>query len=255
MNPSSAPLEAIPSDILQELTWMAGQYWFCAKDGGHGTKSSGQTWRCLISQGKLEMKYSDMVKLHSGSSQDDEFNWLENTPAGSGSGKSAAELFTYQEQANYEAYFIELDSVDRPDEIGAMVNDTCIGATKVEPEDTAILICAYTDGFEGDSVTFQLAYNTKKSRPRIGYYYVLNTQTGIKENRKIKIGEKQPYYLVSLTNNHNSLLNQGDSWLQLYPNLSGTDVNISYFVPVENQVDIQLVNLMGQVMACWQAKC
>jgi len=236
------PVSAIPLATLDNIAWMAGQYWFCVNEKPY-PDGSGGLWRCACSEGDLSVKYGDMIKLYSRTN--DNFYWQLNTPVGPGIDKPPSALFSFEEQANYEALFIELDSTNLPDEIGAIVNDTCIGATKVFPEDDTVLICAYTERFEGEEISFQFAYNTKTTNTPVDDYYVLNPRTGIRENRRIRVGEKQPYYFISLKENKNQVFIQPAGWVKCHPNPASAEVTIDCFIDRESKVHLTIMNTLG----------
>ena len=242
------PVNAIPSVARDNLTRMAGQYWYCVNENPY-PDGSGGLWRCACSKGDVEVNYGDMIKLYSNA--DASFNWQQLIPSSPGTEKPPAELFSYEEQANYEAFFLELDTSDLPDEIGAMVNDTCIGATKVYSDEDTVLICAYTEGFEGEEISFQFAYSTKNSRPRIRAYSVLNNRTGIKEQRSIKVGENQPYYFISFKDASREASGPGSGWINCHPNPASREVIVDFFLDKEGEVTLQLVSTLGNVISSW----
>lgn len=242
------PVHAIPPETRDNLTWMAGQYWYCYNQNPY-PDGSGGLWRCARNEGEVEVKYGDMIKLYS--SVNGSFSWQQNTPSVPGIDKPPSELFVYEEQADYNAYFLELDTTDLPDEIGAMVNDTCIGATKVFPGEDTVLICAYTEGFEGEQVSFQFAYSTKSDRPRILEYSVLNNLSGIKEQRRMRIGENQPYYFISFKDASRETSGPGSGWINCYPNPASREVIVDFFLDKEGDVTLQLVSTVGNVISSW----
>ena len=242
------PVIAIPPETRDNLTWMAGQYWYCFNENPY-PDGSGGLWRCACSQGDVAIKYGDMVKLYSNVT--DDFTWQQNNPADQGFDKPAAELFLYNEQANYEAYILELDTNNLPDEVGAMIEDSCIGASQVLPGEDTVLLCAYTEGFEGEEISFQFAYNTKSAKPKIKEYLVLNTKTGIKEKRRIKAGEKEPYFFVSFRKETDKELQGYGAKLRCYPNPATNEVLVDYFLPKESVASFQLINIVGKEISNW----
>jgi hypothetical protein len=252
---TQSPFEAIPEYLLPHLRTISGQYWTCLNYAfitppPKASANSIGEWRCLCNQGKVELEYNDMIILILGNTTEQVFSW--NRIGGSGTiiKKEAPEYFQYSEQPNYEAIIIDLDSIDMPDEIGAFAGDSCIGATKVMPGDTSAMICAYTQGFEGEEISFELIYSTKGSRPVIDNYLVFNNQTRINQNGKIKIGEKQPFYLVSFSKNteQTPLINLPS--LHCLPNPSSAKVTITYLLPYESKVKICITNILGKEMMC-----
>jgi hypothetical protein len=211
-----SPFAAIPENILDNLRFMAGQYWSCVfNDPIPGNPGPG-CWRCAINQGRLEINYGDMVKLTSVSNNS--FTWQQNNSNEPSIEKLKAESYTYTEQYNYDAIFIELDTTNLPSEIGAFAGDSCVGATKVLPGDSTVLICAYTEGYEGEDITFELVYNTKSSRPERPEYFVENPISGKSEQKRIKVGDKQSYHFVSFKSKSDNIINAEVNELHCYPN-------------------------------------
>ena len=248
---TQSPFEAIPAELLPHLKYIKAQYWSCLNTDFISphyksiTTSTG-SWRCECNQGRIEMQYNDMVIMTLGDRDSLIFAWNRAGGGGAFNNKNAPENFLFKEKEDYEALFIDLDSIDLPDEIGAFAGDSCIGATKVLPDDTSAMICAYTKGFEGEEISFELIYSTKATRPVVDDYLVFNDQTRIKEHGKIKIGEKKQYYLVSFNKNkdHTDLINS--SWIHCVPNPAINEATIIYFIPGEAKVKITLTNIWAK---------
>jgi hypothetical protein len=237
------PFGAIPESVLDNLDYMWGQHWSCFNEKPY-PDGSGGLWRCACNEGKIELNYGDMVVLHSRIEQP--LVWIQSGNGVQGDGKGAAEFFTFEEQAQYDPIYVEMDTMNLPEEIGAFAGDSCIGATKVLPGDTTVLICAYTEGFEGEEITFEQYYTTKALRPAVDDYMVLNTHTGIMEKRRIIAGENQPYFLVSFRKEAGITASDTPPWIQCHPNPAGDNVTVSYFNPTVINVSIQLLNLLGR---------
>lgn len=247
---TQSPFDAIGTEFLDKITWIAGQYWYCHKESNH-TKNSGYWWRCACEQGRIELKYADMIEIFP-SEDIPEFHWQYRGLPSLQDPKNPSQLFQYNEQPEYNAMFIELDTMSRPVEIGAFAGDSCIGATTVLPTDTTVLICGYTQGYEGQEITFDLVYPARSSGPEYDDYYVLNNQTGIPEQRRIIVGEKQPYFLVSFKHGTQSSAPVESSWLQCRPNPADNEVTVSYFINHETAPNIKLMNNLGILVKSWE---
>ncbi len=180
------------------------------------------------------------------------FHWQYGGIFASVEPKAPSLYFQYEEQPAYDAIFIELDTLNLPEEIGAFAGDSCIGATTVLPSDTMALICAYTEGFEGEEITFELLYPTKSARPRCRDYSVLNTTTGIREKRRIVAGENQPYFLVSLKSPENIPAVEAAFNVNVRPNPARDEFTVSYFSGEEALVELSLINTLGLPVRSWQ---
>lgn len=247
---TQSPFDAIAPEFLDKIDWMQGQYWYCQKESNH-TKNSGYWWRCACSQGSVELKYADMIVIHP-TENITNFHWQFEGQSSVVDPKNPSLLFQYHEQPEYDAIIIELDTMNRPEEIGAFAGDSCIGATQVLLTDTTVLICGYTQGFEGQEITFDLKYPTKSARPKCDDYFVLNNQTGIREKRRIVVGEKQPCFLVSLKQEAGNLQEQESTWVQCQPNPASNEVTVSYFLHKEANISFELTNTLGSVIMAWK---
>lgn len=253
---TQSPFDAIPEEVLPHLKSIRAQYWSCLNYAfiappPKSTASSIGEWKCLCNQGRIEMEYNDMVILTLGNTYEQTFAWNRAGGGGALINKDAPEYFQFSEQPDYEAIFIDLDSIDLPDEIGAFAGDSCIGATKILPDDTAAMICAYTQGFEGEEISFELMYSTKTTRPVVDDYLVFNNNTRINENRKIIIGEKQPFYLVSFNKSNTNTEMINPTSIHCLPNPAGNEAIIAYFIPGESKVQIRLSNSLGKEVIQW----
>jgi hypothetical protein len=245
---TQSPFDAIGTDFLDKITWIAGQYWYCHKETIE-TKSTAYWWRCACEQGKIELKYADMIEIFPSENIPD-FHWQTGGAPSLVDPKIPSQSFNFQEQPEYAPIMIELDTNVLPQEIGAFAGDSCIGATTVLPDDTLALICAYTDGFEGQEITFEMIYPTKSLR-QDDDYLVLNTRTGIRERRNIIAGEDQPYFLVSFKNNYDSDIPIIQDWLQCRPNPANQQVTISYFIKKDSRVHLKLTDMTGRDVKDW----
>jgi hypothetical protein len=248
---TQSPFDAIGIEFLDKIDQITGQYWSCIKKDPSPTKSTGGgIWYCACQQGRVEIKYGEMVVI--GPSEDiTNFHWQMAGQTPIEDPKAPSQSFQYLEKPEYDPLFIELDTLDLPEEIGAFAGDSCIGATMVLPSDTMALICAYSQGFEGEEITFEMIYSTKSGRPKCRDYYVMNHFTGIREQRRIIAGEKQPYFLVSLKQSEESILNETFFNLQVMPNPAKDEFIIAYFTSQNSSVEMQLFNALGVQIHSW----
>ncbi|MDX9905265.1 MAG: T9SS type A sorting domain-containing protein [Bacteroidales bacterium] len=239
-----SPFDAIGEEFLEDMNMLKGKYWSCIKkDPGH-TKTTGGIWACACQQGRVEIKYGEMIEIYP-TEDIPLFHWQMDWMQQESEPKPPSLLFQYEEKAEYDALFIELDTLNLPEEIGAFAGDSCIGATTVLPTDTMALICAYTEGFEGEEITFELLFPTKSARPRCRDYSVLNTTTGIREKRRIVAGENQPYFLVSLKSQENIPAEAMTFNLSVRPNPASNEFTVSYFTGEEALIELSLINALG----------
>jgi hypothetical protein len=242
---SQWPFDAIPDNVLDELTVIKEQDWCCVKEWHYIEGNLVPYWICAVHKGDVSFDYGDMVILKTNS--DLSFQWQRygNTP--SSEEKSATEYFQFNEQSNYTSFFIELDTNSNPQEIGAFIGDSCVGASTVLTNDTNVLIPGYIEGMSGD-VTFEEYYDSLKSgKPKIKEYFVNNIKTRTWEKRIINTGEKQDYYLISFKTG--KITNETESnsvSINCAPNPLKNEVTIKFTVHKECMLQIVVYDLYGK---------
>jgi hypothetical protein len=108
------------------------------------------------------------------------------------------EAFDYYETAEYVPFYFEMDSTSGIQEIGLTVNDSCVGASVVEPSDSLVEVNAYLQGMpSGVPIQVETYSGFKSAKPGSNDYSVLDLKTGKRISRKIYTGEGRPYYMLS----------------------------------------------------------
>jgi len=211
------PLEAL-SYVLPDMVMARGHDWAIVDMGG-----SNETLWILIPEDAV-IKYGEMAIIETSAQKT--FQWF--------SGKQEIENqtndpenFQYEEKADYTAFIIEPDTSNLPLEIGAFVNDTCVGACVVEPGDSLVLLRGYMPAGEGDSVIFENYYGSRSANnQRLDDYYVFNKEKNRKERRAIKTGENKRFYLVSFNKKEGQEIAQEGFAIHVYPNPTTGILNI-----------------------------
>ncbi len=243
---TQSPFDAIATEFLDNIGWMAGQYWYCHKEIIH-TKNSGYSWVCACAQGRIEIKYGDMIKVFPWPEDINDFHWQMPGQPPQIAPKLAVEYFQYQEQAAYDPYMIELDTSDLPLEIGAFAGDSCIGASKVYSNDTVVLVRGFTEGFEGEPITFEMYYGPEKSTSgRIRDYMVSTPGQAHWQKRTIVAGEKQYWFDISFKEETNSSVEKPVSWMNCRPNPFNHTCTIDYSIPENSIVQLEVMDVFGK---------
>lgn len=245
------------ADVLDELYHIKGQTFNCYRynypiSNDCGLKSekdySPGTWIC---NNRPNIKYGDMIMVKPEEDAFFQWNYSGNPP--SNLDIPAVEHFEYEEQATYTTLVIELDTTTaNPIEIGAFVNDTCVGACTVNELDSVVVLSAYMYGEPGDSVTFEQHFSSGKStNTKVNEYLVLNNQTNIKEKRVVKTGGKQDIYQISFRNEdfEEDLTHIDDFNIHIYPNPASTIIHIEYTLPKYSSVNIVVFDAIGKKVA------
>lgn len=238
------PVEAIPDEIEDDISMIKGQYWVCYNEspGGESTQ-----WACVCNKGRTAIKYGDMVKIKA-RNQVNDFHWAIHGMTPNVADRPEVEYFSYEEQESYTPIFVEMDSSINPIEIGAFVNDSCVGATTVFEDDSTVLILAYTDDLSGD-ISFEQHYGLKSFLPPITKYAV-RSNSRKREVRSIHTDEGEDYYVVSLKNGEKATKSNSekDFWIKCMPNPAKERCTIKYYFSEDTDISIRVFSIYGNLV-------
>ncbi|RLC52273.1 MAG: hypothetical protein DRH79_05080 [Candidatus Cloacimonadota bacterium] len=216
-----------------------------------------QDWSAYYSEGTWKYKtsyetddpptlsYADMVKVkcHNTISS---FCWDNGTPGDSKSTFADPEYYSYEEQIDYIPLFIELDETDLPQEIGAFVSDECIGATVVESDLTQIN--AYTTSVNPGDIELELYYGSRSAMQNktIATYKCVSSNDPEKIQQSLNTGENAEAWFVSLREDSSIIPSAIELTLTNYPNPFNPTTTISYNIPQDGKVSLEIYNIKGQ---------
>lgn len=157
-----------------------------------------------------------------------------------------SQYFTYDYLADYEA----IDVMDIPEdviEIGVYEDDNCVGAVVVQDNDEQIL--AYTTG--QSPISFEVVTGNRQANQPINNYSVLNRETGNYENRPLISGQQKHSVIMfgnledpqSNTPSTDAVILYGN-----YPNPFNPETNISFSLPADQEIELSIYNLKGQLV-------
>jgi hypothetical protein len=239
---SQSPFDAL-ADILDELTLIKHQDWYCVKDWGYFPPDGNLKpyWICDGSKGGLE--YGDMLQLEC--SQDVTFQWG-GTASDGILDEPEPEYYSFTEEPDYTPIVIDLDTTENPQEIGAFINDTCIGACVVMPDDTVAGIQGYIGDLSGE-ITFEEYYGSTKSNPaKISSYMVYEPEPDIKTFRTIHTSEKRKFYHVSFKHQETSALDHAPIAFTIHPNPCSSGCGFDYSLPFPSEVLLEVFDVTGR---------
>ncbi len=235
------PFDAL-SNVLPNLKTIKGQYWAAANMG----TPSDPDW---ILTKPYPLHYGDMLILEPFTTTT--FTWHTYGNPGNNLTFEDTQHYSYTPSGEYTPVFIEIDTSDRPLEIGAFVNDSCIGATRVNADDTLVLLRSYAPENTGDSIVFEKYYGNKSTDKKIvKSYYVYNTKFKINEKRCIKTNENKDFYLISFKNDKHSGKKSLDNKIvvNIFPNPVSKTLNLHYTIPKSTHFTVELYNGNGQLL-------
>lgn len=203
------------------------------------------TWIC---NGRPLIKYGEMIKVKPVVDIAD-FEWQYTGSFSWNFDRPEVEYYQYEETADYTTMVIELDTTSgNPQEIGAFVNHTCVGACSVIEEDSVVVLSAYLANNPGDSVVFEEYYGpSKQSGRRITEYVVMDQRKLTRQKRAIKTGEGQDVYIISFVQDDQEEIVQEEKLVvHIYPNPASGRIFIDYEISSMSRVNIEVFDFLGR---------
>lgn len=245
-----SPFDAIADEDLDKLTAIRAVDWCCYKQWDSFKDNQEPWWLCGIFTGQnaaVALNYGDMVILESNYDIDN-FQWQNYGNPPEKQDLPHTEYYQYEDQADYTAFFIELDTINKPQEIGAFVGDTCVGATTVLPEDTIVLVPGYTEGMNGE-VVFEEYYGSEKQGAKTKREYLVNKiHTDEWYRRTVHSNEGQGHYLISFREKEETVIIKNNYTFSIYPNPALTSLTCKFDLDQEKHIEIQLVDITGKIV-------
>jgi len=158
--------------------------------------------------------------------------------------------FTFEKRADYQSLFIELESDNPPDEIGAFINGVCKGAVVYESEFSEILL--YLDEADLDEeIEIVFAYDTTKAPPKkMSDFAVVNPNNQQLEYKPLIATASAEYYHIKFAGAGNgateNVVAPFMQLLQNYPNPFNPDTNIDFYLSHDDNVTLTIYNIKGQ---------
>lgn len=164
-------------------------------------------------------------------------------------GRSSVESFSYEILDQYEGIVIDTVETENVIEIGAFINNDCIGAVEVYSYPTEIL--AYVDeNHQGQEITFQLITQDDRGNVTLkspGNLEVLNFNNQNFYNEPLIAGNQK---FVTIRLNHNSISPKQVSIYNVsnYPNPFNPSTVISYNLTTNDNISLKIYNVKGQLV-------
>jgi len=212
------------------------------------TYAMGQWWQVVMQGHEPTLSYGDMVIVKCYEDINN-FRWDNSTPEEEKTVFPKTEYYSYEEQSDYVPIYVELDENDLPVEIGAFVNDVCIGASVVSGD--LCQINAYTASAPAGDIELELYYGSSRgelTKKRITNYNCSTLHSQMVQ-QQIDTGFKTDAWFVSLREGSSDLI---PTWHEVtltnYPNPFNPSTTISYNLPYQDEVSIGIYNIKGQLV-------
>ena len=201
--------------------------------------------------GRPTLSYGDMVIVKKFGASDgypelDEFTWTwwhkvrEYT-------RPETEYFTYQKATSYEPVFVELDPLSTTKELAVMIDGVCYGAAVVDGN--IIMIQAFIDHLPDGADMQIVAWDGAKSQGSPLTLKIYNPATDEFSSSASFMKQDCDFYYVKLGENNET---ESPELVSLsvsnYPNPFNPSTTISYSVPVNGDIRLEIYNAKGQLV-------
>jgi len=232
-------------DFWQYVEEVKSEHWYY---GPQPSNNRGEVigYKPSLKMRALEYGKSYEVKL---SQAIDDFYWQSGAETSEGEKRSTPENFSYEDKADYEVIDV-LDIPENITEIGVFQDDTCVGAIVVEESSEQILV--YTESASRDQIPFEFVVVTNnRSFENILNYQVFNKLDEEFENRSLIAGS-QSYSVIrfgsfEVPQNDMETI-ESIKLIDNYPNPFNPTTNISFSLPVEQEIELVVYNMKGQIV-------
>jgi len=190
-----------------------------------------------------------VVTLNRNITTDHKFRWVQKQVAPPFI-RQKTKNFTFEKKADYQSLFIELESDNPPDEIGAFINGVCKGAVVYESEFSEILL--YLDEADLDEeIEIAFAYDNTKALPKkVNDFAVVNPNNQQLEYKPLIATANAEYYHIKFAGASNGapevVVAPFMQLLQNYPNPFNPDTNIDFYLSHDDNVVLSIYNIKGQ---------
>jgi len=210
----------------------------------------GKWWHATANGQEPSISYGDMVSIRSYKDIND-FHWNSSTLPGEKTIFPQPEYYGFEEQYNYVPIFIILDKKDLHQEIGAFIDDKCIGAAVVS--DTLCQIRAYINGNLPGEI--ELEMHKGGENRRFPTYDCCNTNDPNHIKNKIDTHEHPAAWFISLKEEASAFSLPVSASMDLVSSLFdqvtttySPAVTISYILPFDTEVLLEICDLKKQVV-------
>jgi hypothetical protein len=204
-------------------------------------------WRIML-YGDCEeptRSYGDMVVVKCNTTIND-FGWIDSGIHVDKTVFAKPEYFTFEEQADYTPLYIELDSSNMPQEIGAFVDEECIGAVVVG--DTLVQINAYTTSVPPGNIELELYYGGRIENKKISSYNCITSSNPNTVLTQLSTKDKDDAWFINLREGSEMIPEIIEFSASNYPNPFNPTTTIAYSLPNDGMIELKVFNIKGQLV-------
>lgn len=240
LDETQLPSEAIPDDLLYNLNYIKGKGWFMIERDGELIPKADCPPPVIegIEINCYTLSYGDMVVLDV--DEPTTFQWQQSDSDWPPYEEPKPDYFQYVELPDYQPLIIEnIEYGDNVEEIGAFVDNTCIGACRVNG--FPMPLRAYTDPGNVNDIQFQVKLKNdglgKVSEQSNDY---LNVNTLISET-----SEGVTFVSLSMDSMEDTAIINSFRLHQNYPNPFNPITTIQFVLEEEKDVTLSVYNITG----------
>jgi len=165
--------------------------------------------------------------------------------------RERTQYFEYTEKADYLSLFIELENDTPPDEIGALINGVCKGATVYSGKLSEILLYLdEADLNEEIEIVFAYKSDAKSSGKQMNNFAVVNPKNQQLEYKPLIATAYTPYYHIRFTDGKDEVGEDITApfvqLMQNYPNPFNPETTIDFYLSHDENVTLAIYNIKGQ---------
>ncbi len=197
-----------------------------------------------VTSGDYTLSRGDMVIVKC--FDDEDFKWFDGNIALPLTVPKAT-AFSFEEELDYLPVYVEFDDEDIPIEVAVIANGICQGAAVVN--DGAAEICAYITNNGGENLELEFYYGERAEAKTIKDFKVYDVDSGSFISKELTINPHEDYYHISLSREQESVTQPPNQVsLSNYPNPFNPTSNISYSLPEDSSVELNIFNIKGQLV-------
>ena len=142
--------------------------------------------------------------------------------------------------------FIEIDPNDPPQEIGAIVDGECVGATVVA--DSIVQLSAYVSNVPPRDIELELYYGERAENKTLTSYKCISVSEPNMIEENISTNGIQEAYFITLRDDSNIVPEVHEFTAFNYPNPFNPSTTIAYSIPNDGKVGLKVYNIKGQLV-------
>ncbi len=230
-----------------KLNMIKHQNWTCVKTkrvfNSRNSGGSNKTWYC--DKKNTTVKYGEMVIL-TADTVINNFSWKPAKAVQPLKHETDTGYFTVETAKDYIPIIVEPDSNDHPNEIGAFINNRCVGATVLNPDDSITVIRAYVKRGETGKLTFRKYYAEKPIKIKeVNDYYVYNRHLKMWEMKAVNNFYFDRFF-ISFKKEKQTPDDKNSFKLHAYVTNNQKTLTINYYLTDNREVTVTFYDVTGK---------